>query len=107
MIELLKKNKWVAIGIVVLLMGVLWFFLNGSSGGSGTLLDTSGISASASGNATIGGVDQELRATLEKVRGIQLADPVLSDPVFHSLQDFGQQIVPEPFGRPNPFAPLQ
>lgn len=105
MIEQLKSHP-LLIGIAaVLLIGALWFWLGGSSSRDGSLLGSS--TASVSGNATITGVDRELQATLEKVRGIQLADPVLTDPVFLQLRDFGQQIVPEPFGRPNPFAPLR
>lgn len=51
-------------------------------------------------------VNQELIALLLTLRGIKL-DPSLFDDVrFKSLKDFGQDLVSEPVGRPNPFAPL-
>lgn len=107
MIEKLKEHKILAGIVLVGVIGLLWFMLGGGAPATDTgLLGTSSVAASASGNATVAGVDRELQDTLDKVRAIQLADPVLGDPVFMSLQDIGQQIVPEPFGRPNPFAPI-
>jgi len=106
MIEKLKAHKILVGVILVVVIAGLWFSLGGGRGESNALLGSSSVQASASGNATVAGVDRELQETLEKVRSIQLADPILVDPVFMSLQDIGQQIVPEPFGRPNPFAPL-
>jgi hypothetical protein len=108
MIENIKKHKVLTAVAVVVLMAIGWFFVSGgSSKEAAPLLETSGLSASASGNATVGRVDRELQDTLDKVRAIQLNNQVLSDPIFLSLNDIGQQIVPEPFGRPNPFAPIQ
>lgn len=52
------------------------------------------------------GVDQDLIALLFELRAIRLDDAIFSDPLFHSLQDFGQELVAEPIGRQNPFAPL-
>jgi hypothetical protein len=49
-------------------------------------------------------VDQELIALLLQLRGIKLDDGIFSDPVFLSLQDFSQELVPEPVGRVNPFS---
>jgi len=42
---------------------------------------------------------------LTKIKDITLDDKFFSDPIFMSLQDFGQQIVEEEQGRANPFAP--
>lgn len=108
MIENIKKHKIIAAIAIIALMAIGWFFISGgSSKEAAPLLETSGLSASVSGNATVGRVDRELQDTLDKVRAIQLNNQVLSDPIFLSLNDIGQQIVPEPFGRPNPFAPIQ
>ena len=52
------------------------------------------------------GADQELVALLFELKGIQLDDSIFTDPVFQSLNDFGRDLVPEPVGRKNPFAPL-
>ncbi len=51
-------------------------------------------------------VDHELIALLLELKGIRLDDSIFADPVFMSLQDFSQELVPEPVGRDNPFAPL-
>lgn len=109
MFNYVKTHKlFTGIGVLII-VAISWFALSGgnpSSSAENQLLGTSSLPASASGNATVAGVDRELQDTLDQVRAIQLNDPILSDPAFLSLQDFGQQIVPEPFGRPIPFAPI-
>lgn len=50
-------------------------------------------------------VDKELVGTLLQLRAVSLGGTIFSDPAFIELQDFGTQIIPEPVGRPNPFAP--
>lgn len=52
------------------------------------------------------GVDQDLVALLFELRSIRLDNALFVDPIFQSLQDFGKELVPEPIGRQNPFAPL-
>lgn len=44
--------------------------------------------------------------TLLQLRSVSLSGTIFSDPAFIYLRDFGTQIVAEPVGRPNPFAPL-
>ncbi|MBI2612332.1 hypothetical protein HYW59_00750 [Candidatus Kaiserbacteria bacterium] len=50
-------------------------------------------------------VDKELVGSLLQLRAVSLGGTIFSDPAFIELQDFGTQIIPEPVGRPNPFAP--
>ena len=50
-------------------------------------------------------VAKDILPLLSKIKDISLDDKFFNDPVFVSLQDFGQQIVEEEQGRPNPFAP--
>ncbi|MEK7063729.1 MAG: hypothetical protein AAB955_03510 [Patescibacteria group bacterium] len=52
------------------------------------------------------GPDQELIALLFELRAIQLDPAIFADPIFQSLSDFSLELVPEPTGRQNPFAPL-
>lgn len=54
----------------------------------------------------VSGPDQELIALLLELRGISLDGVLFEDPVFRSLEDFGKELVSEPVGRINPFAPL-
>lgn len=51
-------------------------------------------------------VDQELIALLLTLHSISLDTTLFTDPKFTSLKDFTRELVPEPVGRPNPFAPL-
>lgn len=51
-------------------------------------------------------VDQDLISLLLTLKSIKLDASIFTDPTFQSLQDFSKDLVPEPVGRPNPFAPL-
>lgn len=55
---------------------------------------------------TLATPDQELIALLSELKAIRLEPTLFSDPVFRSLSDFGRELVPEPTGRTNPFAPF-
>lgn len=57
-------------------------------------------------NATEAAVEQELISLLLQLRSIKLDTALFSNTRFQSLEDFGQEIVDEPVGRTNPFAPL-
>lgn len=52
------------------------------------------------------GVDQDLIALLLELRSIRLDNEIFADPLFQSLTDFSKELVSEPVGRPNPFAPF-
>ncbi len=56
--------------------------------------------------ASTASVDQDLINLLVTLKAIKLDDSLFSDSAFQSLRDFSQALVPEPVGRPNPFAPL-
>ena len=51
-------------------------------------------------------VERELVSLLLTLRSIELDGSLFEDPAFFALEDFGQDIAPEPVGRRNPFAPL-
>jgi hypothetical protein len=96
----LLKNKIVLLVIGgVVLAGIVWYsFLRGGSA-KAPILTTEDMTAS-------GAVDSDVVAILLELRAVSLSGTIFSDPVFMSLRDFGSQIVPEPVGRQNPFAPL-
>ena len=52
------------------------------------------------------GPDQDLIALLLELKSIRLDNTLFNDSVFKSMQDFSKELVQEPQGRPNPFAPL-
>lgn len=91
------QNK-VAIGVMVLLAGLLYFYNAYWSGEAVELLTTDVPTGSVA--------SEELLITLANLRTITLDNKVFSDKVFMSLTDFGVVIPPENVGRRNPFAPL-
>ena len=87
----------IALGIFLALLAAWWGLSgDGSSDPLLTAEDTSGSILS----------DRGIVDTLLQLRAVSLSGTIFSDPAFASLQDFGTQIVPEPIGRPNPFAPF-
>lgn len=97
MMNFILSHKIIA-GVVAVLVAVgIWIGLS-SGGSSSSLLDTETVGDN--------GPDQELVATLLALRAVKLDGSLFSDPGFVSLKDFSTEIIPEPIGRPNPFAPL-
>ncbi len=93
------QNKLVILilgGVVV--AGVVWYsFLRDR--GTGELLQTTDLTQATE-------ADADIVNTLLELRAVSLSGTIFTDPAFLRLKDFGSQIVPEPVGRPNPFAPL-
>jgi hypothetical protein len=86
--------------ILVVLGGVgiacgVWYGLSPAS--TSTVLTTDGGEA---------GPGQDVVDTLRQLDAVKLDGGVLQNQSFLALKDFSTQIVPEPVGRPNPFAPL-
>ena len=95
----LLKHKLSGIVIVIVLAGIAWYMLSGSSPSPDSVL----TSESA---AQIPPEAQELVETLLTLRAVTLQGTIFSNPSFQVLKDFSTPIIPEPIGRPNPFAPL-
>ena len=98
MTELLSRHKFAVIGIALVVAVVSWLALSQDTSGSSSLLSTETVSE--------GGPNAELISTLLALRAVKLDGTIFTDPAFTSLKDFSTEIVPEPIGRPNPFAPL-
>ncbi len=96
MLSFLKENKILAIGVLILLAGVVYFAMTSSGGSPTTLTSTTDSSTSP--------VSQNLLVTLSSLRTITLNDTIFTNPVFVSLTDFGVTIPQQPIGRRNPFA---
>jgi len=107
--DYVKKHKLIVIVAVIVLVGIVWWGMSSSSS-SGPVLST-GAPAGAAGSAAtaptpLSNDEQDLVATLLTLRAVNLDGTIFSDPDFISLRDFSTEIVQEPVGRPNPFAPL-
>lgn len=85
--------------VLIVVLGVGWYALSGGGPAAApTLTTTAAVGTSAA--------DKNLVSTLLALRAVKLDASILNNPAFLSLKDFSTQIVPEPVGRPNPFAPL-
>lgn len=92
-----RTHILVAVGIAAAL-GAAWWSLSGETPTDSLLV--------AEGGTEVAPSDKSLVDTLLQLRAVSLSGTIFSDPSFASLRDFGTQIVPEPVGRPNPFAPF-
>ncbi|MEK7627944.1 MAG: hypothetical protein AAB421_00805 [Patescibacteria group bacterium] len=100
MLSIIKENKIILGVVVLLIIAALWYGISGGASKPETLLATDNVSGAAA--------EQE-RAILDlifQLREIQLAGTIFNNPAFISLRDFRTEIVAEPIGRRNPFAPL-
>ncbi len=97
--QTLAQHKLVLIGISILVAFGVWYGLS-TAPSSTSDLETTVVAESGSL------ADSGLVATLLTFRAVKLDGTILSDPAFMSLKDFSTEIVPEPIGRDNPFAPL-
>jgi len=98
MLDIIKQNKVILIVLVVVIVGFVWFGFLSDRQPTTTLL-TSDVRSDASV------AEQEILRILLDMRSIRLNSAIFENPAFASLQDFGRDIVPEPVGRTNPFAP--
>lgn len=96
--SMLSKKTILVMGLAAFVGMVGWYVLRGTPAPD-TLLVTE--TAAAPNEA-----ERDLVATLLQLRTVTLDGTIFSDPAFQSLLDYGIDIVPEPVGRANPFAPL-
>jgi hypothetical protein len=96
--DYIKQHKLLTGILVVIILGAAWYEFSGSS-------PAPVLSTAATGTAT-DTQDAQLVSTLLQLQTVTLNGTILSDPGFLSLQDFTTQVVSEPVGRPNPFAPV-
>lgn len=102
MMSLFARNKILVVLLGLVILGVAWYFFSGSSSSAPGILQSEGGPAGISANPE----EADIVQTLLTLRAVSLSGTIFSDPAFMTLRDFGTQIIPEPIGRPNPFAPL-
>lgn len=95
------KNKVTLVILGGLLVGVIaWYTLAGQKETPGLLQETS-VEA-----GTVSAEERAILDTLFQLRAIELSGTIFTNPAFNALRDFRTEIVAEPIGRRNPFAPL-
>jgi len=100
----IAHNKLLFLGIVVLIVGGIWFGLSSSS--APVTEPLTAVSPTSTGSPTQDSADQQLVASLLALKSVTLSGTIFQDPAFLALKDFSTTIVAEPVGRANPFAPL-
>lgn len=96
MANTIKRNIWLVLGVGVAVAALVWYGLSSGGTSAGLLSSTNGT----------GSADSDVVTTLLQLRSITLSGGIFSDPLFSSLRDFSTDIIPEPVGRPDPFAPI-
>ena len=100
MTSFLSRNALVIVIIGALALGGAWYAFSGSGASDDALLRTEVVDE-------VGSVETGIVNTLLTLRAVSLSGTIFSDPTFGALRDFGTQIISEPVGRPNPFAPRE
>jgi hypothetical protein len=111
MFRALMQRKILVLGVAVIAAAALWYGMSQSSAPDTTIVTSSaaGTSNTPGGVVTPGPVDKDTQQILEillALRAVKLDETLFSNQAFISLKDYSTQIVPEPVGRPDPFAPL-
>ena len=98
MMSFLSRNALAIVIIGAVALGGAWYAFSGDSVPDDALLTTEVV-------GEVGTAEAGIVNTLLTLRAVSLSGTIFSDPTFGTLRDFGTQIVPEPVGRRNPFAP--
>lgn len=105
----LLRHKGVLVAIVIIVIAGIWWGLSQPPATSSSVIatvDASGAPVTGASTGAPGGGSSGLVETLLALRTVTLSGSIFSDPAFQNLKDFSVAIVPEPVGRPDPFAPL-
>ncbi len=96
----LLKNLLIALGLAILLfVGYTLFFKQDES--------LTGVETTGKFSAEAALETQQLLATTNELKLLNIDGSIFSDPLFASLRDFRVDLGTEPSGRPNPFSPLR
>lgn len=96
----LLKNLLIALGLAILVLLAYMLFFRG---GDEALLTESSGALSAQGELET----QALLAMTQRLDAIDIDGKIFTDNRFTSLKDFRIELVSEPVGRQNPFAPIR
>lgn len=103
--ELLRKNFAVIGIIVIVVLGGIWYSMSSGSVSQEVAVTEGGVLVASEGDPESSGDPDVLKLLLD-MRAIKLDGRLFKSPAFRALQDTGKQILAEPKGRANPFAPV-
>ncbi|HUO50141.1 MAG TPA: hypothetical protein VMU25_01035 [Candidatus Paceibacterota bacterium] len=105
MMNYIFQHKLIAGVVLVVIIAAAWYGFTQTS--TPPVLSTTGTTSDLStGNPEADAANQNLVSTLLTLQAVQLDGTIFSDQAFLSLKDFTTQVINEPIGRTNPFAPL-
>lgn len=94
----LLKNLLIALGLAVLVLLAYMLFFRGSD---------EPLVSSSEGLGAQGEMETQALLTMtQRLDAIDIDGDIFTDARFASLKDFRIELIPEPVGRQNPFAPL-
>jgi len=93
-----NKNVIIIIVIIIVIIGACYMYATRDRTPDDLLV---GVPAGAGIT-----VDTDLISALSALRKLRLDDTIFKKKSWLSMQDFGRILDPQPWGRPNPFAPL-
>lgn len=102
--QIIKKYKTILIIILIVVVGGIAYKALFNTDKTKDLLTSDSNLSNTENLATI--VESDLLSLLLDIRSVKLDGGIFTKEIFNSLQDFGQEIVPESIGRENPFAPI-
>jgi|ETN02SMinimDraft_4_1059925.scaffolds.fasta_scaffold133804_2 hypothetical protein len=100
MFEKIKRYKVIIISIVIIILAIFLyqkFVLDKKEDASINIVAVGG---------DVNGVGQEMIRLLYELNRIKFDTSIFEDPLFNSLVDHSLEVVAEPLGRPDPFAPI-
>jgi len=97
--QTLLQNKLILVISALVVAGIAWYGLSPAS----ATPDLISTPIATSGTKKI---DQGIVQTLLSLHAVKLEGTIFSNTIFKQLKDFSTEIVVEPAGRTNPFAPL-
>lgn len=97
--HIFSNNKLVTIAAGLIIAGAVWYGFSGGSAGPA-------LSGTGNVNSDVGSEDEDIVATLLKLRSVTLTGTIFASQVFLGLKDFSTDITQEPVGRVDPFAPI-
>jgi hypothetical protein len=97
-----ENLKNIIIGAVVVLVigGAAYFYMTREPYIEEPLL--TGVQTASSAVS----LDGSFISALSSLRRLRLDDSIFKNPAWDTLTDFGKTLAPQPYGRPNPFAPI-
>ncbi len=98
--QILKENKIIIIIIAIIIAILIWYGMSKGKSADNPLTSSSMSSSQKSVD------DRDLLQLLTDMRNIRLDGHIFESTAYLSLQDFSRNIVPEPVGRQDPFAPV-